>query len=34
MNKISMSKACLYSISYQRATRFLQQPLVTEGIWL
>ena len=34
MNKISMSQTCLYNISYQKATGFLQQPVATEGIWL
>ena len=31
MNKISMVKTCLYSILYQKATRFLQHPVTTEG---
>ena len=34
INKTSMSETCLYNISYQKATRFLQQPVATEGIWL
>jgi len=34
MNKISISRTCLYSIFYQKATGFLQQLAATEGIWL
>ena len=34
MNKISMSKTCLYKFSCKKATGFLQQPVATEGIWL
>ena len=34
MNKISVSQTCLYNLSYQKATRFLQQTVATEGIWL
>ena len=34
MIKISMSQTCLYDISYQKATGFLQQPVNIEGIWL
>ena len=34
MNEISMSQTCLYNISYQKATGFLQQPVATEGIRL
>ena len=34
MNKISVSQTCLYNLSYQKATRFLQQPVATEGSWL
>ena len=34
MNKISMSQTCLYNFSYKKATRFLQQPVATEGIQL
>ena len=26
-------KLCLYNISYQKANKFLQQPVVREGIW-
>ena len=32
MNKISMSQTCLHNISHQKATRFSQQPVATEGI--
>ena len=32
MNKISMSKTCLYNFSYIKATGYLQQPVTTEGI--
>ena len=32
MNKISMSQTCIQS--YKKATRFLQQPVATEGIRL
>ena len=31
MNEISMSQTWLYNISYQKATRFLQEPVPTEG---
>ena len=34
MNKISMSQTSLYNISYKKATKFLQQPVGMEGIWL
>ena len=34
MNKISMLQTCLYNISYQKTTGFLQQPVATEGIQL
>jgi len=34
MNEISRSQTYLYSIFYQKATEFLQQPVTTEGIWL
>ena len=35
MNKISMSQTCLYNyFPYKKATRFLQKPVTTEGIWL
>ena len=34
MNKISMSKTCLYNFSYIKATGYLQQPVITEGIQL
>ena len=34
MNKISMLQICLYNISLQTATRFLQQPVAIEGIRL
>ena len=27
-----MHQTCLYNISYENATRFLQQPVTTEGI--
>ena len=34
MNKISMSHTCLYNISFQKATGFLQQSVATQCIWL
>ena len=34
VNKISMSQTCLYNISCQKATGFLQQPVTTEGVRL
>ena len=34
MNEISRSQTYLYSIFYQKATEFLQQPVTTEGIQL
>ena len=34
MNKISMSKTCLYNFSYNKDTGFLQQPVTTECIQL
>ena len=34
MNKISMSKNCLYNFSYKKGTGFLQQPVATECIRL
>ena len=34
MNKISMSQTCMYNFFYKKATRFIQQPLATEGIQL
>ena len=34
VNKISMSKICLYNFSYKKVTEYLQQPVTTEGIRL
>ena len=33
-DKISMSQTWLYNFFYKKATRFLQQPVAMEGIWL
>ena len=33
MNEISTSQTCLYSITYQNATEFIQQPIVLQRVF-